>query len=82
MEWKGTRGMSWGFPQKFSVGPGLGEVEGCMVGKSGWTPARLCTPIFCWGFLNGPQLRDFEGVMVGKWDSDVLGPSAGGLVWR
>ena len=33
MEWKGTRGMRWGFPQEFSVGSELGEVEGCVVGN-------------------------------------------------
>ena len=33
MEWKGTRGLRWGFPQKFPVGPKLGEVEGCAVGN-------------------------------------------------
>ena len=33
MEWKGTRGMRWGFPQEFTVGPKLGEVEGCVDGN-------------------------------------------------
>ena len=33
MEWKGARGMRWGFPQEFSVGPELGEVEACVVGN-------------------------------------------------
>ena len=47
MEWKETRGMRWGFPRKISVGPGIGEVEGCMVGKHGWTPAQICDPGFC-----------------------------------
>ena len=27
-EWKGTRGLRWRFPQKFSVRSELGEVEG------------------------------------------------------
>ena len=48
MEQKGTWGTRWGFLQKFSVRPGLGEVEGCMFVKYGWTPARLCDPILCW----------------------------------
>ena len=33
MEWKKTRGMRWGFPQEFSVGPELDEVEGYVVGN-------------------------------------------------
>ena len=33
MEWKGTWGMRWGFPQEFSVGPELSEVGGCAVGN-------------------------------------------------
>ena len=90
--------MIWGFPQKFSGRPGLGEMEGCMVRKSGCTPARLCVPGSCWkfrmypssamcsGFLleiwNVIQLGDFGGVLVGNWYSDVLGPSDGGLVRR
>ena len=40
--------MIWGFPQKFSFRTGLVEVEGCMVGKHGWTPARIYDPGFCW----------------------------------
>ena len=31
MEWKGNWRTRWGFSRKFSVGPGLGEVEVCMV---------------------------------------------------
>ena len=31
MERKGAWGMRWGFPQKISVGPELGEVVGCVV---------------------------------------------------
>ena len=54
LEWKGTQGVRLGFPQKFSVVPELGEVEGCMVGKSEWTPAQVCTPGFCWKLWNGP----------------------------
>ena len=33
LERKGTRGMRWGFPRKFSVGPELREAEGWMVGN-------------------------------------------------
>ena len=33
MEWKGNRGMRWGFPWEVSVGPEIGEVEGCVVGN-------------------------------------------------
>ena len=33
LERKGTRGMRWGFPRKFSVGPEHGEVEGSVVGN-------------------------------------------------
>ena len=33
IEWKGNRGMRWGFPREFSVGSDLGEVEGCVVGN-------------------------------------------------
>ena len=33
MERKGTRGTRWGFPWELSVGPKLGEVEGCEVGN-------------------------------------------------
>ena len=51
---KGTQGMRWGFPQKFSVRPELREVEGWMVGKSEWTPARVCAQDFCWKFWIGP----------------------------
>ena len=29
---------------------------------------------------NGPQLGYFVRVLVGNWDSDVIGPSYGGLV--
>ena len=45
-KWKGTRGIRWGFPRIFSVGPGIGEVEGCLVGNYRCTPARLCAPSF------------------------------------
>ena len=37
---------------------------------------------FLLGILNGIELGDFKGVLVGNWDSDVLGPSVGGLVER
>ena len=33
MEWKVNGGMRLWFPQEFSVGPELDEVEGCVVGK-------------------------------------------------
>ena len=37
----------------------------------------------CSGFLleiwNGTHIGDFGGVLVGNWESDVLGPSYGGL---
>ena len=33
MEWKGTRGLRWGFTREFSFIPELGEVGGCVVGN-------------------------------------------------
>ena len=33
MQWKGTRGLIWGFPPELSVGPELSEVGGCVVGN-------------------------------------------------
>ena len=33
MERKGTWGMRWECPWKFSLGPEIGEVEGCVVGN-------------------------------------------------
>ena len=74
--------MRWGFPQKFSVGPELREMEGWMVGKSEWIPAQGCAPGFCWKFWNGPYIGDIGGDLVGNCESDVLGPSDGGLVGR
>ena len=65
--------MRWEFPQKFSVGPKLKEVEGWMGWKSEWTPARVCALGFCWNFWNGPQLGDVGGGLVGNCESDVLG---------
>ena len=38
------------FPRKFSVGPELSEVEGCVVGKHEWTPAWLYAPGFVRNF--------------------------------
>ena len=35
MEFPGDRGMGWGFPWESSVGPELGEVEGCLFGIGG-----------------------------------------------
>ena len=51
-----------GVSSEFSVGSGLGKVEGCMVGKSGLTPAHLCDPGFCWRSGIDPRsviLEDF-----------------------
>ena len=38
------------FLQIFSVVPALGEVEGCLVGNSRCTPARICAPSLGWKF--------------------------------
>ena len=56
----------------FSVGHGIGEVEGYLVGNFRWTPVRICAPSF----------SDFEGLLVGNWDDDVLRQSYGGLIGR
>ena len=53
-----------------------------MVGKYEWTPARGCGPGFCLKFWNGPELGDVGGDLVGNCESDMLGPSYGGLVGR
>ena len=52
MEWAGDRGMGWGFPWEFSVGPEIGEVEGYLfgigggrAGFSGWAhPCLIMVP--------------------------------------
>ena len=33
VEWKGTRGLRWGFPREFSVVTDIGKVGGCVVGN-------------------------------------------------
>ena len=48
IERKGTRGIRWGFPRGFSVGPEIGEVEGCVVGNLNGTKL-------------GYVIRDFVG---------------------
>ena len=45
-KWKGTWGMGWGFLRRLSVGPGIGEVEGCMVEKKPIDPSSAMCSMF------------------------------------
>ena len=60
MKWKGTWGMIRGVPRKFSVGPGIGEVEGCMVEKKPIDPSSAMCSMFLLEILNGTQVGDLE----------------------
>ena len=56
MESKGTRGMRSGFPQEFSVGPELGEVEGCVVGNLNGSQIGYVLQIYVGIFEIAPDL--------------------------
>ena len=45
-------------------------------------PSLAMCSDFLLGGLNRLQLGYFKGILVGNWDSNVLGPSYGGLVRR
>ena len=55
MEWKGTRGMRWVFPQNFSVGHDISDVEECVVGNLNGTQLGCVLRIFVGNFGMNPD---------------------------
>ena len=65
--------MIWGFPQKISVGPELGEVEGCVVENLNEPQPGYVLGTGYGGFLGnfcvGSELGNMVGFLVGNFQT-------------
>ena len=73
--------MRWGFLINFQSDLGSVNWKGVWLENTDGPQLGYALQFFL-EICNGPQLGEFGEFLVGNWDSDVLGPSDGGLVGR